>query len=464
MRSTAFDIFAAAAEVPGRLALVSDGAQYTYRALAELVREQAAGLHAQGALQAPRVVLSAEVSPESVARVLALLAYGVPMVMVHPRLTAPERARLEAECAPALSLALPLASAAPAAPAPPAAVDPEAIAAVFFTSGTSGVPKGACLSRRALHAACEASARRLGWQAQERWLLSIPVAHIGGFSILLRCLMARRTVVLAADPGPEAFVHAVGTHGVTLASLVPTQLFRILELNPSFVPPPQLRAVLLGGAAASPTLVARAEARGFAILRTYGLTEACAQVATQAPGEVLPPGCVGHPLIPGSVQIRQGRIYLRTPALMSGYLQGGGLGPNGGFDTQDLGELDAQGRLWVHGRRSDLIISGGENVYPQEVEDALHGLPGVQEALVFGLADPEWGQVVCAALVPGPGSTRATEPYGAQLAGRLAPFKRPRRWFWVSSLPRTASGKPDRAAAIAHFSGLDPSQPADPVD
>src|SRR5262249_10691805 len=214
----------------------------------------------------------------------------------------------------------------------------------------------------------------------------------------------------------------------TIASLVPTQLHRIVEGRASL--PPGLRVILLGGAPAPPALVARSPVP---VVTTYGLTEACGTVAL-----------AGVPL-PG-VEVRispEGTIQLDGPTLMSGYLHDPSpFTPDGWLDTGDLGALDAAGRLEIFARRTDLILSGGENVYPSEVEGALSELPGIAAACVFGVPDPEWGQVVCAALV----GDRASDPV-AQLRDRLAPFKLPRRIVWVDALPLNPAGKIDRGAA-----------------
>ncbi|MGF1509153.1 MAG: class I adenylate-forming enzyme family protein [Myxococcota bacterium] len=313
----------------------------------------------------------------------------------------------------------------------------------FTTSGTTGSPKAVRLGLDALQAAAEASAANLGWQAHDRWLLSIPPAHIGGFSIVVRCLLAGRTVVLpdAMEERfhPDAFAHDVDRYGVTICSIVPTMLHR-LATSSTWPVRNTLRAVLCGGARTPSDLVEASAARGWPLLVTYGLTEAAAQVATQPYGTSPHPHWgAGRPLEGVDVQIRRGRIFVRGPNLMRGY-EGElpGFDASGFFDTGDHGEMK-EGLLHVFGRGDDVIISGGENVFPAEVEEVLRRHPAVREACVLGVPDPEWGEAVAAAVVGD----------RSDLAGfvreRLASFKTPKHWIWVDALPTTDSGKVSRS-------------------
>jgi O-succinylbenzoic acid--CoA ligase len=354
-------------------------------------------------------VFVAEPTLETVARIRELIRRRRPFVPIHPRLTAAERDALR----------------------PDLAAIPDGTLAVLYTSGTSGRPKGAILSRAAFIAAARASAARLGWRDDDRWLCSLPLAHVGGLSVLVRCLLARRPFVLGRG---DRVAEDLAAHRATIVSLVPAQLARLLDAG--WDPPPWLRLVLLGGAAAPPRLLERAASAGVPVVTTYGLTEACSQVATQIPGA---PGAGCGPPLPGvSVRIAEDdRIEIDGPTLFSGYL-GEPLRPPGWFATGDFGRLDAGGNLHVLGRRTDLITTGGENVYPAEVEAYLDAR-GVS-ACVFGVADETWGEIVAAAV---------TAPVDPASLADLAPFKRPRRLAVVDALPLTAGGKPDRAAARA---------------
>jgi O-succinylbenzoic acid--CoA ligase len=303
------------------------------------------------------------------------------------------------------------------------------------------------LTRSAFVASAAASAANLGWEDDDCWLLCMPVARVGGLSILTRCLAARRCVALAPAFDAAAFPEWVDAQRITLASVVPTMLARVLDRHPGWTAPPHLRAILVGGAAAAPKLLRRAADRHLPIVLTYGATETCSQVVVtpyHARYAAADWGA-GVPLPGIDLRVAGGHIEVRGPVLMAGYWNEPPLAPGCWFDTGDLGDLDARGALHVHARRSDLIVTGGENVYPAEVERALEALPGIAAAGVFGVADEVWGQTVAAALV-----AEATPPSDAALLDhvgrRLAPHKRPRQVCYVDRLPQTPAGKLDRLA------------------
>jgi len=256
-------------------------------------------------------------------------------------------------------------------------------------------------------------------------------------SLIVRALLARRAVVLGelADAARD---------GVTLLSLVPAQVARLLD--DGWAPPAQVRAILVGGAAASPALLARAADRGWPVLTTYGLTEACSQVATQAPGTVNRGQLgSGRPLVP--LRIVDGEIQLRGATLLDRFVDAPApFDAERWLPTGDRGFLDDAGNLHVLGRRDDVIITGGENVDPLEVEQALEAHPAIAAACVVGAPEETWGQLVVAILVAR-GAPPSDVEVAAHLETRLARWKRPRRVVWVAELPRTGSGKVDRAAA-----------------
>ncbi len=441
-----FSVLAAAKEAPVTLALVGEGGSWTYAQLATRVRREAAALGRHLGNGWVRLTAAAELP--FVVRLLALWELDATPVLLHPRWSREERRRAAATVPEAVDLEglSPVGKGDEAAACPP--LPGQRPMAVLFTSGSSAAPKAVALSRRAFAAAAAASARRLGWREGDRWLLALPPAHVGGLSILTRCLAARRTVVLAPSQDPGELLEVMTRERVSLASLVPAQLHRLLAARPGLAPA-TLRAVLVGGGPCPPELLAEGRRRGWPLLPTYGLTEACSQVATVAPGEE-PVGC-GRPLEGVEVRTLGGEILVRGATLCDGYLSPDGVRPavdgEGWLATGDLGELDGAGRLHVLGRRDELIVTGGENVSPAEVEAALRTCRGVAEALVVGVEDGVWGEVVGALLVPGP----AGPPPGAQLAHhleqRLAAFKRPRRLRWVDELPLTLAGKPDRLTA-----------------
>ncbi len=430
--SDALSIRAAAGEAGARVALVAGGRAYTYAEVAALVERELPGLaHACG--YGAAFPLVADNALATAVTLLALLELRVPALLLHPRLTADERAALVAEAR----------RAAPGA-------HPDA-AVVIHTSGTTGRPRGAVLTRAALAASAAASAANLGWEPDDRWLACMPIARVGGLSILTRCLAARRTAVLAGGFDAATLPAALAGERVTLVSLVPTMLARLLDAHPGWRPPAHLRAVLVGGAEAPAALLRHAASRGVPVVLTYGMTETCSQVvATPYAERFAPAGCgTGRVLPPAELRVVAGRIEVRGPMLMAGYLDAPPLPPSAWFDTGDLGELDARGCLTVHARRTDLIVTGGENVYPAEVERALERCPGVAAAAVFGLPDDAWGQTVAAALVVAPAGAPSDDDLRAFIRARLAPHKRPRRVCRVLHLPQTAAGKLDRDGLAA---------------
>jgi len=412
---------------------------------------------------APVVAVVGGVGPEAVVTLLALLEDRVSFVLIHPRWTRAERDRAIAIAGASVCLENGGALAAP--PAIAAVGNPSVGqgAAIVFTSGTTGQPRGAVLGRAALRASARAHERAMGWHADDRWLLSLPTAHVGGLMIVVRCLQARRAMVVGGRRASRNFdagetLRIVERDRVTLLSVVPTMLARLLQTTRR--PPSSLRAVLVGGAGAPAALMERAREWGWPVFATYGLTEACSQVATERPDET--PGGVGTPL-PG-VEVRiatpdgsAGTVQVRGDALFDGYLGAEPGAPlerpfeaDGWFDTGDLGVMGEDGRLRIVGRRSDRIVTGGENVDPAEVEAAVVEWPGAAAACVVGLEDEEWGEKVGVVLVPAAGfeALGGLAGLGRHLGGRLAAFKRPRCWSVVDRLPVAASGKVDRSACV----------------
>ncbi len=314
------------------------------------------------------------------------------------------------------------------------------------TSGTSGRPKIVVLTRDNVAAAVAASQARLGNVAGDRWLLALPLHHVGGLSVLWRSVAAGGAVLLHDRFDAERVAGALRTGEATIASLVPTMLHRVLAADPGPYPP---ATVLLGGAAAPRRLVERGLAAGLAVLATYGLTEACSQVATVAPGEERHAlGTVGRPLDGLDVTITEdGRIAVTGPQVSPGYA--GEPPRRGPLVTNDVGRFDDEGRLVVLGRADDVIVTGGENVWPQRVEDALREHPGVADVAVHGMPDAEWGERVAAAYV----GEAAPDELAAWARDRLAGHEVPRLWQRAARLPRTESGKVDKARLAALAGG-----------
>jgi O-succinylbenzoic acid--CoA ligase len=450
---TSFSWLQASREAPLLEALRFEDNVWNFRDLGAEVERTSRRLAALGAGPGAAVALRAQNSLDALRIAAATIELQAPLVLLHPRLTQAEEGALLAQAQPRV-LAL---------EGEPRQTErfeplPAEVGVVMFTSGTSGRPRGAMLPWGALSAAVEASAALLPVAPGDRWLLCLPLCHIGGLSILLRCLRGRGSVVLAPRFRAAEVLALIERHRPTLLSVVPTMLHDLLEVDERNLLA-TLRAVLVGGAAAPAPLLERSARRGVLALTTYGLTEACSQVTTQRPRDASTsePG-VGLPL-PGvalrlvseeGAEVRPGaigRIQIQGPTLMRGYL---GESPiSGWFDTGDLGSFDLAGHLHVHARRSDLIVTGGENVYPAEVEAQLLVGGGVLAAMVFGVPDPRWGQLVAAAIVPAPGFN--LEAWRAAVLAAMAPHKRPRLFCVTDGIPLGPTGKPLRRLALELF-------------
>jgi o-succinylbenzoate---CoA ligase len=322
--------------------------------------------------------------------------------------------------------------------------DLDATAAVIHTSGTSGRPKPVELTYGNWLWSALGSATAIGLDPGERWLCTLPPAHVGGLSILIRSAIYGTTAVLHERFDTEAVVGALLDGGITLVSLVPTTLARLLDAG--LEGPPALRCALIGGAPAPPALLARARAAGIVAVATYGLTEACSQVTTQIPGDAA--SDAGSPLFCTRVRTHAGEIQVAGPTVAPAATRGG----DRWLSTGDLGEL-VDGRLRVTGRRSEMILSGGENVAPGEIEDVLGDHPAIAEAAVVGYPHPEWGEAVRAVVALRDEREVTDEELRAHCAGRLAGFKVPKEFVYVDAVPRTVSGKLARGELRARHGG-----------
>jgi o-succinylbenzoate---CoA ligase len=311
----------------------------------------------------------------------------------------------------------------------------DAVAAVVHTSGTAGPATPVELTFGNWLWSALGSAVGLGLDPGERWLCPLPVAHVGGLSIVVRSAIYGTTAVLPERFDAEAVAAALPE--ATLVSLVPTMLARVLEAGVS--QPGRLRCALIGGGPVPPALLERARAAGLPLAQTYGLTQACSQVTTSAIGD---PWTAGPPLFCTRVDIApDGEILVAGPTVAPGATWADGF-----LHTGDLGDLDERGRLRVAGRRAETIVTGGENVSPAEVEAILEDHPAVAEAAVHARPDEEWGEAVVATVVLRDGMRADPGDLRAHCRARLAAYKVPKAIEFTAALPRTASGKLRRAA------------------
>jgi O-succinylbenzoic acid--CoA ligase len=322
--------------------------------------------------------------------------------------------------------------------------DPARDAAIVFTSGTTGRPKGAILTRGNQVASARACSAVLPLGPGDRWLASLPFFHVGGLGLVHRCLAAGAGVVLPASFSAEELESSIEDQGVTHVSVVDATLRRILESRGGRPLPERVRAVVVGGGPVSPALLDACPQA----LASFGLTESCAMATLVRPGAPLAQRRTAGQALPG-IDLRiapDGVIELRGATVMRGYLDDAVASEaafrDGWLRTGDLGELDADGCLRVLARRDDLIVSGGENVYPAEIELALREHPEVVDVVVVGVPDAAWGEVPLAHVELRKGGAPDLRAF---LETRLARYKLPRITF-VEAIARLANGKPDRAA------------------
>ena len=335
---------------------------------------------------------------------------------------------------------------------------PEAPLLIGYTSGTTGRPKGAVLTQAAF-AANAANARALfDLTAADRVLTVLPMFHVGGLNIqTVPALLAGAQVLLPPGFDAEGVFDACAAHRPTLTLLVPA-VMRALIAHPRWARADlsSLRAIGAGSSEIPIALIEVFHARGIPVQQVYGATETCPIAIAQTRAEALAaPGSIGRaaPLCEARIQDAEGRVLpagaegeiaVRGPNVMAGYWNAPeataeALRDDGWFRTGDAGRMDEQGRFWFTDRLKHVIISGGENIYPAEVERVLLTAPGVAEGAVCARSDARWGEVPVAVVVPGPGFDRAAVL--RHFEGRLARFKQPREVVAVPALPRTALGK-----------------------
>ncbi|KAB2857889.1 MAG: fatty acid--CoA ligase [Sphingopyxis terrae] len=359
-----------------------------------------------------------------------------------------------------------LIEATPRAPFTPSGPDDAVLQ--LYTSGTTGNPKGAVLSNRNLFAlrknSADADLAYTKWDDDEAVLVAMPCAHIGGTGLGIMALAAGLPGIILAEFNPDGVFDAVEQHGVTRFFIVPAAL-QMLLLHPrcGTVDYSRLKYILYGAAPIPLELLRQCiKMFGAEFIQAYGMTETTGTICMLPPEDHDPEGnkrmrSAGKPL-PG-VEIRiigddgqdmpvgaVGEVVTRSSNNMLGYWNlpeatARTMTGDGWIHTGDAGYMDEDGYLYIHDRVKDMIITGGENVYPAEVESAIYGHPAVQEVAVIGIPDPKWGETVKAVVVPKPGTTVEEVDIIAWARERIAPFKCPRSVDVIEALPRNASGK-----------------------
>ncbi|WP_156153447.1 o-succinylbenzoate--CoA ligase [Domibacillus robiginosus] len=322
----------------------------------------------------------------------------------------------------------------------------EEICSLMYTSGTTGRPKGVKQTYGNHYASATASALNLGLHSDDAWLCAVPLFHISGYSILMKSVLYGMEVCLVEKFDPNYINGLLQEGRVTMISVVTAMLSSMLHKFEGTYHD-RLRCVLLGGGPAPLSILETCRAKGIPVYQTYGMTETSSQIVTLAPEDAFRKiGSAGKPLFPCAIRIDgkdEGEIWVSGPNVTPGYLNRPDMNKeafqNGWFRTGDIGRLDEEGFLYVLDRRSDLIISGGENVYPAEIESVLTGHPAILESGVTGVPDERWGSVPAAFYVSQ--SPVSKEELIRFCQEKLARFKVPAYFIETEALPRNASNK-----------------------
>ncbi len=435
--------------------------------MARRTKAAAGRLFGAGLRKGDRIILSAAASVDLVVAHVAALRLGLIVVPVNgayqkaelahivgdaePRAAVvdnPQWVRWLAELAPEILVASPRLDLDDASALSLDQLSSRDPALLGYTSGTTGVPKGAVLTHGNLLAGAESVRIAWRWTPDDRLVLALPLFHMHGLGVGLHgTLLTGASALLLDGFSPDQVLGAADAHDATLFFGVPTMYTRLAQSS-RLGELSRLRLCVAGSAPLSADLHRRLEeAAGVRVLERYGMTETIMLVSNPHDGERRA-GTVGFPLPGVELQLapETGEVLVRGPNVFAGYWRRpeateAAFDEDGWFRTGDLGEFDEEGYLRLRGRAKELVITGGLNVYPREVEDALRTHPDVEDVAVTGTPDEEWGELVTAWVVAAPGKTPEMEDLRSHLEGVCAPFKHPRLLHLIDELPRNALGK-----------------------
>lgn len=463
-----------AATNPSKSAVREHGKITTYSELAENCSRVAKTLTDLGLRPGDRVAVLAKSTTQYLEAFSAITGLGCAFIPINTRLTIPELTEIIRDCEPKLLICdiehvnmgkqlIELTRLSKlyllnnlfnsSSSSLPTEHRPDTIHSIIYTSGTTGTPKGVILTWENLYESAKGSSINLRSEPDDLWLCCLPLNHIGGLSIPIRTAFSGTCTLLHNGFDPVLVSTVLHEQSVSLVSLVPTMLKRLLEVDKKNYPP-TLRSVLVGGGPVEKNLLKRALQRGLPVIQTYGMTETSSQITTLAPTDAQTHlGSAGRPL--GKTKIRispdkeqLGEILVQGPVVTSGYLNNpqktAEAIKNGWLYTGDVGVIDEQGFLYVRARKDDLIITGGENISPSEIEESLLKWPGITAIAAIGIPDTEWGQKIVVAFTSD--NEIAIDDLDKWLKERLANFKIPKQYLRVKSLPTTANGKIKRNA------------------
>lgn len=451
-----------------RMALSFKEQQWTFEEINEIALEYAGKLAALGVRQESRVAILAKSNPEFVFVMYGCLHVGCEMVMLNERLAAPELAyqiddskaefvladdELQEKVADRNPVLFSVVrETVPGSFEVQPQWDKERTISIMYTSGTTGNPKGVRQTAENHFSSAVSSALNIGISPEDVWLCSVPLFHISGFSILMRSLIYGMGVRLYEKFDAKRSAEEICNGTVTHMSLVGVMLERVLSNveEASMNASPRFKAILAGGGPIPVAYIQRAERCGIPVLQTYGMTETSSQTTTlQSADAERKIGSSGKPLFLYQVKIEgtgqpgeKGEILIQGPQVTPGYIgkfSDRNVKEDGWLHTGDIGYMDEEGFLFVIDRRSDLIVSGGENIYPAEIEKVLLAHPAVREAGVCGVTDAQWGEIPAAFVVlNAPAEAEELIDY---CKDQIASYKVPKRLSFVEALPRNASNK-----------------------
>lgn len=473
---------------PGAVAIRFDGEEISYADLARRVARAAAVLASLGVRRGDAVAYLGLNNPAVLILLFACARLGALLAPLNWRLAPPEHARVLADCPPRVLFVEPAFAAharsiegaiqateisaleRDAAVASAAEGGEDSPLLLCYTSGSTGAPKGVVLTQRALFWNAVNSTHMHDLTSADRVLTTLPMFHVGGLNIQTTpALHAGASVTLHAKFDPLATLDALERERITLAVLVPAQLSALMELprwNNADLS--RLRVITTGSTIVPEAFVRKASARGVPVIQVYGSTETCPIASyVRAEDALRKAGSAGAPALHCELKIvddagaelppgRDGEILVRGPNVANGYwnapAETAEAFANGWYRSGDLGHFDAEAHLYVVARRKDLIISGGENIYPAEVENVLLECPAVEEACVVGKPEARWGEAVVAAVVLRSGCRMTEAEALALFQGRIARYKHPREVRFLERLPRSALGKVQKEAVRAAVS------------
>jgi O-succinylbenzoic acid--CoA ligase len=482
MEKISINIFLLRNQLPSAPAIITADKTFTYNQLAGKSASAEQHLSKQGINEDYFVGIFGEHTIDFVISVLALWKLGAIPVLLNPKVTQNELNDFlqSANCSVLVGsedqlrkysnptqnfVAIPKDSNVNSDEDVHVEIIPGKTAAIIFTSGSSGKPKGVKLSFNSFYESGLIGDTIIKHSAQDRWLASLPFYHVGGFSILTRALLFSVPVIIPNSVQTDELNKSITEFNPTLISFVSTQLKRLVDKKAK--PNPALKNVLLGGGYISNELIEQAITLGWKITKVYGSTETASFVTALTSEEFkLKPGSAGKPIFPNKIKIVDennntlannisGEVFISSPSLMQGYLneQNEDETKKEYFHSNDIGYLDDDGYLFLESRKSDIIISGGEDINPFEVEREILNHPAIKETVIFPLKSDEWGETVAAAILLEEGINNfKVEELNAYLKNKLASFKIPKNIFIEKELPKTELGKVEKNKLIEKYS------------